>query len=354
MRFLVCVAPVLATEIDQESLLQISSVNRHSLSNLQDQLESRANKNSATSQDFDAAMEEKPHKEGSCDAEAFGELTDCLTIGGSHLSDVLTGDVSMEEIVASLSDVDCDTLVKDMQCFRRSECYDIAVNKFDVTVQVPNADGSGSSAVSPATLCADAGTEGVLATACQMTPKAMCGVYEGAINPNVTCDQEGCGPMGEVEGLETGVCDENAGSDFYIRTEQGCRDAVQQFADANVETLQAELDAANARRRRRKPKVSIKYHKKLAKWRKKNAEGKPMGCYLHHDSKSQKIRGYFNPYSQLTEEENRKQDKTDSRNKKIETLCKSFDASNGAGSRNGANAGMAFEMSNGMHAGSVH
>jgi len=358
MRFFACVAPVLATEIDQESLLQISSVNRHSTSNLQDQLEFRANKDAPTSQDFDASMQTKQHKEGSCDAEAFAELTECLTIGGTHLSDALAGQLTVDEILASLGDVDCATLVQDMACFRRSECFQVPVNKFDVTIQVPNPDGNSASDVSPATLCANAEEGSTVAIACQMTPEYMCQQYESYIDQNVTCAQEGCELVGEVEGLETGVCDKNGGSDFYIRTEQGCKDAVQQYADANLETLQAEMDngngQGNSRRRKRGSKVSIRYHKKLAKWRKKNTASQPMGCYLHFGGKGNNIRGYFNPWSQLTDEENRKADKIGSGKKKIETLCKSFDASNGAGSRMGIDAGQAFEMSNGLNAGSSH
>lgn len=339
MRFLVWVAPVLATEIDQESLLQISSVNRHSISNLQDQLESRANKNSQTSKDFDAAMETKPHQEGSCDAEAFEELTECLTIGGMHLSDVLAGQLTLEEITASLGDADCDTLVRDMACIRRSECFQVPVNKFDVVVQVPNPDGNSASDVSPASFCATAEEDTLVGQACQMTPHSMCQLYESYIDQNLTCAHEGCEPMGEVNGLETGVCDQNAGSDFYIRTEQGCKDAVQQYADANMETLQAEMDQEHGngqgkKRRKRGTTVNIRYHKKLAKWRKKNTASQPMGCYLHFGGKGNNIRGYFNPWSALTDEENRKKDKVGSGKKKIETLCKRFDSSNGQGNAN--------------------
>jgi len=333
MRLLTCVASVLASDTDQESLLQTSSVKRHLLqqsevsdeqllANVRQHLESRANSVQAL-QHFEAAMETKPHKQGTCDAEAIEELTECLQIGNEaghdfHLSDALAGTMTMDAIMASLASTGCDTLDGDFDCFKRSECFRVPLGKSDFAI--PGEDGTQISAQS---LCEGTDNSTQTGQVCALTPQALCVQYQPEIALQAGCEEpSGCEPVGEVEGLAVGICAETTGSDFYIRTEQGCKDAVEMYSEANLETLQAEMDSQNSRRR--KKTVNIKYHKKLAKWRKKNSESQPMGCYLHFGGKGNKIRGYFNPYSALSDEDNRKADKTGSGQKKIETLCKTF------------------------------
>lgn len=315
MRLAFCVASVFASDTDQESLLQ---------TNVRHHLENRANSVQAL-QHFDAAMETKPHKQGSCDAEAIEELTNCLQIGDDeghdfHLSDALAGTMSMDEIMASLANTTCDNLKGDWDCFKRSECFRVPFGKSEFAI--PGEDGN---PISAQQVCQDADNGTVTEQVCGMTPESMCLLMQPEIAEQAGCAESGCEPIGEVDGLSVDICDESSGSDYYIRTEQGCKDAVQLYSDANLETLQADMDSANSGR---KKTVNIKYHKKLAKWRKKNSESQPMGCYLHFGGrKGNKIRGYFNPYSKLDDTDNRKPDKKGSGQKKIETLCKRFDSS---------------------------
>lgn len=125
--------------------------------------------------------------------------------------------------------------------------------------------------------------------------------------------------MNEVEGLAVDHCQANAttATDLFIRTKQGCKQAVTDYAEANVEALQAAADAGDG------GKVSIKFHKKLARWMRTAA--KPAGCYLYYKGrKGTKIRGYFNGFSKLTEQETRAGEKIGTGKKMRQPLCKTF------------------------------
>jgi hypothetical protein len=339
MRVLACLAVAASAESDQESLLQTSSIRRHLqnlgqsassdaqlLATVRGQLESRAN-SAQTLEYFDAAMASKKHKEKTCDAEQVEELTHCLQIGAAenrtgswHLADAVAGQMSAGDIMNGLESFGCDTLVGDMMCFRRSECYESAFSQFNFNLSVPVSDiglpNETSMSFSAQELCAAEGNaSSTVGEACAMSPKMMCEKFATSTGSNSSCEVTGCEPLGEVEGLTIGHCSADAATatDVFIATKAGCKAAVEQYAAAELDNLQAQSDH----------KITIKYGKALARWMR--TATKPQGCYLYYKGKNgNKISGYFNAHSKLSDEETRAGDTIGTAPKQRQPLCKHF------------------------------
>merc|ERR1712046_148007 len=148
-----------------------------------------------------------------------------------------------------------------------------------------------------------------------MSPRQLCEKFASTTGTNSSCQLAGCEPLNEVEDLSIAPCDSNAetATDVFITTADGCKAAVEKYRDANLEDLQTQSNH----------KISIKYGKKLARWMR--TATKPQGCYLYYKGRNgEKISGYFNAHSKLTDQETRAGDTIGTGKKQRQPLCKTF------------------------------
>jgi len=329
-------AAVVASESDLESLLQTSSIKRHLLQNeltdeqlvatVRQHLEARA-ASADTIRHFEAAVKDKKKEKG-CHKDAVQEITQCLALGNGdhgmfHLVDALAGTMDLEQITTSLADMDCATGKNDWKCFQRSECWDVTMNMFDVNLTV------GDATIHPTTECeplkTDDGTftnDTVQGWACGHTPKSACDQYKASVVGGEVCAADAapsCDVLNEVDSLNVNVCEvEESGSDHFIRTYEGCKEAVKMYGEANTASLQTHWDGvAEAGGWWRKPKVSVRFG---GKSRSKN---RPEGCWIQ-TSRRGKVRGYFTHKGSSWEaSKSRKADNKLGR-QTLQTLCKSY------------------------------
>merc|ERR1719161_2073490 len=137
----------------------------------------------------------------------------------------------------------------------RSECSGVAMSKFDFTWNI-----SETEAVTPESLCADASNTTLQGQVCAHTPISACKAMATSLGAECGAEVSGCEPIGEVDELSTGACQEDAdtATDHFIRTYDGCKKAVEQYGADNLETLQAAMDETS-KNWWRKPTVTVKF-----------------------------------------------------------------------------------------------